>query len=58
VELRGSDGEWTQLECLARPGQDIREAVDQLVKKKNWDLREFRHAKATLEDVFVELTQE
>jgi len=58
VELRGSDGEWVQIECLAKPGQDVREAVDQLIKRKAWPLREFRYAKATLEDVFVELTQE
>jgi len=54
---READG-WLLLDCAAKPGGDIREPVDALVKKENWPLREFRRGKASLEDVFVELTQQ
>lgn len=57
VVNREADG-WLALDCTARPGEDVREAVDQLIKKENWPLREFRRGKASLEDVFVELTQQ
>ncbi|MGF1678447.1 MAG: ABC transporter ATP-binding protein [Candidatus Methylacidiphilales bacterium] len=49
---------WVRLECLSVPGTDSRCAVDELIKKQNWPLREFHYEKAKLEDVFVELTQE
>ncbi|MEM9444040.1 MAG: ATP-binding cassette domain-containing protein [Verrucomicrobiota bacterium] len=55
--LQDSEG-WLKLECLIKPGKEIRGPVDQLIKDKNWDLREFRMIKASLEDVFVELTEE
>ncbi|GAB4244193.1 MAG: gliding motility-associated ABC transporter ATP-binding subunit GldA [Candidatus Methylacidiphilales bacterium] len=58
VEVRGEKDGWVQLECLAKPGKDVRRAVDDLIKDKRWPLHEFRYAKPTLEDVFVELTQE
>ena len=51
-------GDWISFEVVAVPGKDIRGEVDQLIKKENWPLREFRREKARLEDVFVELTQE
>ena len=50
--------DWSSLTCTAKPGQDIRESVDRLIKQENLPLREFRRGKATLEDVFVELTQD
>jgi ABC-2 type transport system ATP-binding protein len=52
-----ADG-WLTLECSAKPGEDAREAVDQLIKSEKWPLRDFHRGKATLEDVFVELTQQ
>lgn len=51
-------GDWISFEVMAVPGKDIRGEVDQLIKRENWPLREFRREKARLEDVFVELTQE
>lgn len=51
-------GDWVSFEVVAVPGKDIRGEVDQLIKRENWPLREFRREKARLEDVFVELTQE
>jgi ABC-2 type transport system ATP-binding protein len=58
VEAAGTEQEWSRFEVVAKPGQDLREQVDRLVKESGWPLREFHYAKATLEDVFVELTQE
>jgi len=58
ASLQTDQGGWLTYECLAKPGADPRDAVDQLIKKENWPLREFRHDRARLEDVFVELTQE
>ncbi|MFH1067516.1 MAG: ATP-binding cassette domain-containing protein [bacterium] len=58
VEVRSDRAGWVSLECMAAPGEDIRQAVDELIRKENWPLREFRSGRATLEDVFVELTQE
>jgi ABC-2 type transport system ATP-binding protein len=54
---RNSEG-WLALDCTAKPGEDLRESVDGLIKRENWPLREFRRGKASLEDVFVELTQQ
>ena len=51
-------GDWIAFEVVAVPGKDIRGEVDQLIKRENWPLREFRREKARLEDVFVELTQD
>jgi len=58
VRVKSEKDGWVTLECFSKPGCDPREAVDQLVKAKDWPLREFHHNKAKLEDVFVELTQE
>lgn len=58
ASLQSDQGGWLTYECISKPGSDPRDAVDQLVKKENWPLREFRHDRARLEDVFVELTQE
>ncbi len=58
VKISSDKEGWITLECVSKPGSDPREAVDRLIKTENWPLREFRHDKAKLEDVFVELTQE
>jgi ABC-2 type transport system ATP-binding protein len=52
------DGEWTQLKIYAKPGEDVRDAVYGVIRRENWDLREMTRMRATLEDVFVELTQD
>ncbi len=51
-------GDWVSFEVTAAPGKDIRGEVDDLIKREQWPLREFRREKARLEDVFVELTQD
>ncbi len=58
VSVQSEKDGWVVLECVSKPGKDPREAVDTLIKTEKWPLREFRHDKAKLEDVFVELTQE
>jgi len=55
--LSQEDG-WVRAELFTQVGGDPREAVDQLVKKEGWPLREFSRQKARLEDVFIELTKE
>jgi ABC-2 type transport system ATP-binding protein len=58
VELTGQEEGWSRFEVSAKPGQDLREQADRLVRESGWPLREFHFGRATLEDVFVELTQE
>jgi len=58
VSISRQENGWVALECVAKPGSGIREQIDSLIKKENWPLREFRLGKASLEDVFVELTQD
>lgn len=52
------DGEWTQAKIFGKPGVDIREDVYGVVKANSWPLRELARIKATLEEAFVELTQD
>jgi ABC-2 type transport system ATP-binding protein len=56
--LLPADGDWSHVKIFAKPGLDIREKVYDVVRKNNWSLRELSRVKATLEEAFVELTQE
>jgi ABC-2 type transport system ATP-binding protein len=59
VELSpASDGPWVQAKIFAKPGVDVREEIFQVVRDNNWSLRELSRVKATLEEAFVELTQD
>jgi ABC-2 type transport system ATP-binding protein len=53
-----SDGEWVQAKVFAKPGLDLREDVYGVVRANNWPLRELARVKATLEEAFIELTQD
>jgi ABC-2 type transport system ATP-binding protein len=53
-----STGEWATAKIYAKGGEDVRSGVWQLVRQENWELREMSRSRATLEDVFVELTQD
>jgi len=53
-----NDGDWTQAKIYGKPGVDIREDVYNVVRANNWSLRELARIKATLEEAFVELTQD
>ncbi len=57
VLLPGDDG-WSHVKIFGKPGVDLREKVYDVVRKNNWLLRELSRAKATLEEAFIELTQE
>lgn len=49
---------WQRFELRVEPGpDDIRETLNQLAQAQRWPLRELTRHTATLEDVFVELTQ-
>ena len=52
------DGDWTHAKIFAKPGVDARENIYQVVRQNNWPLRELSRVKATLEEAFVELTQD
>jgi ABC-2 type transport system ATP-binding protein len=53
-----ADGDWNHAKIFAKPGVDVREKVYELVRQNNWPLRELTRVRATLEEAFVELTQE
>ena len=52
------DGDWTHAKIFAEPGVDVREGIYGVVRQNNWPLRELSRVKATLEEAFVELTQD
>ena len=54
AEVRGDDG-WTYRVRVAK-GTDLRAAVYELARKRDWPLRELRRDARTLETVFNELT--
>ena len=50
------DGEWEIFALRVEAGTDVREEVFRLANTRRWTLRELSLRKATLEDVFVEIT--
>ena len=50
------DGEWGIFALRVEAGMDVREEVFRLASDRHWMLRELSQRKATLEDVFVEIT--
>jgi ABC-2 type transport system ATP-binding protein len=57
IDLPGEEG-WTHAKIFAEPGVDVREEIYGVVRQNNWPLRELSRVKATLEEAFVELTQD
>jgi ABC-2 type transport system ATP-binding protein len=51
-------GGWLVAEVFSRRGEDLREAVHRAIAQRAWPLRELTRQRATLEDVFVELTHD
>jgi len=53
-----TDGEndWKRFSLRVESGVDVREAVFRLATDRHWAVRELTQRRATLEDVFVELT--
>ncbi len=58
VAAPADGGDWTQAKIFAKPGVDVRENIYNVVRENNWPLRELSRVRATLEEAFVELTQD
>jgi gliding motility-associated transport system ATP-binding protein len=50
------DGDWNVFSLRVESGVDVREEVFRLAAARHWTVRELTQRRATLEDVFVELT--
>jgi gliding motility-associated transport system ATP-binding protein len=50
------DGDWKIFSLRVESGNDVREEVYRLASARRWTLRELSQRRATLEDVFVEIT--
>ena len=50
------DGDWTVFSLRVESGADVREEIFRLATARRWTLRELSQRRATLEDVFVEIT--
>jgi ABC-2 type transport system ATP-binding protein len=50
------DGEWKIFSLRVESGVDVREQIFRLATDRRWTVRELTQRRATLEDVFVELT--
>ena len=51
-----SDGDWKTFSLRVESGADVREEIFRLASARHWSLRELSQKRATLEDVFVEIT--
>jgi ABC-2 type transport system ATP-binding protein len=51
-----SEGDWQIFSLRVEAGADVRSEVFQLASDRKWVVRELSQRKATLEDVFVEIT--
>jgi ABC-2 type transport system ATP-binding protein len=51
-----AEGEWQTFSLRVESGADVREQVFQMAMVRRWSVRELSQRKATLEDVFVEIT--
>jgi ABC-2 type transport system ATP-binding protein len=50
------EGDWKIFALRVEAETDVREEVFRLASERHWTLRELSQRKATLEDVFVEIT--
>ena len=55
VKLNKEDG-WNIFQLRVESGLDVREEIFKLAAARHWTLRELSQRRATLEDVFVEIT--
>jgi ABC-2 type transport system ATP-binding protein len=51
-----TEGDWKTFSMRVEFGADVREEVFRLARDRRWTVRELSQRKATLEDVFVEIT--
>ncbi|MEO8206965.1 MAG: ATP-binding cassette domain-containing protein [Chthoniobacterales bacterium] len=54
--LAETEGEWTRFRLNSALDTDPRERIFDLAKKENWSVRELSRSRASLEDVFAEIT--
>jgi len=50
------DGDWKKFSLRVESGADVREEIFRLATARHWSVRELSQRRATLEDVFVEIT--
>jgi ABC-2 type transport system ATP-binding protein len=50
------DGDWKKFSLRVESGADVREEIFRLATDRHWTVRELSRRRATLEDVFVEIT--
>jgi ABC-2 type transport system ATP-binding protein len=51
-----SEGDWNTFSLRVESGLDVREEIFRLATARHWTVRELSQRRATLEDVFVEIT--
>jgi ABC-2 type transport system ATP-binding protein len=51
-----NDGDWKTFSLRVESGADVREEIFRLASQRRWSVRELSQQRATLEDVFVEIT--
>jgi ABC-type uncharacterized transport system ATPase subunit len=51
-----TEGDWKLFSLRVESGLDVREEIFQLATARHWTVRELSLRRATLEDVFVEIT--
>ena len=51
-----NDGDWNIFSLRVESGADVREEIFRLATVRRWSVRELSQRRATLEDVFVEIT--
>ena len=51
-----NDGDWNIFSLRVESGADVREEIFRLATARRWSVRELSQRRATLEDVFVEIT--
>ncbi len=56
VTTTATEGDWQTFALRVESGADVREQVFQMAMVRRWAVRELSQRRATLEDVFVELT--
>ncbi|MEP7015073.1 MAG: ATP-binding cassette domain-containing protein [Verrucomicrobiota bacterium] len=54
--ITDEDGDWTKFSLRVESGADVREEIFRLATARHWTVRELSQRRATLEDVFVEIT--
>jgi ABC-2 type transport system ATP-binding protein len=54
--VTSTDGDWKKFSLRVESGADVREEIFRLATARRWTVRELSQRRATLEDVFVEVT--